>query len=312
MAKGKAGLHQRNVHANGYDFEVLVESNPGLKAFLITNKQGQVSLNFHDSAAVKALNQALLMYHYDLEHWDIPKQYLCPAVPGRADYIHHLADLLASTNRGKVPRGAQIRCLDIGTGANLVYPIIGSKAYGWSFVGTEVDKTALAAAQKIIDQNKRLAPQVSLRPQPNSKAILRGTMQVGEYFDVVCCNPPFYGSSQEASAANHRKRKGLGAPAKAQRNFGGQANELWYPGGEKAFIQQLIRESAETPTQCYWYTSLVAKEQHLKVLQPALKKAGSTDSKVIPMTQGNKNSRILAWTFLKDKQRKAWEGARWQ
>ena len=201
--------------------------------------------------------------------------------------------------------------MDIGTGANLVYPIIGTQAYGWSFIGTDVDDKALAAAQHIIDQNPNLKPRISLQKQTNRTSILQGIMQADEYFDLMLCNPPFYSSAQEAKAENQRKQKNLRGHTSTIRNFGGQANELWYPGGEKAFIQQLIEESAETPTQCYWYTSLVAKEQHLKALLHILKKTGSTESKVIPMAQGNKNSRILAWTFLNNKQRKAWEDARW-
>ena len=311
MAKAKAGLHKRNAHSSGYDFAALTKHWSDLEKYVITGKYGKPTINFHDPAAVKCLNQALLIHHYDLKHWDIPDTFLCPAVPGRADYIHYLADLLAEAKGGKIPRGKKIRCLDVGTGANLVYPIVGSHAYGWSFVGTDVNDEALRSAQQILDQNPNLKSKVSLQKQTNRTSILRGIMQSGEYFDLMLCNPPFYSSAEEAQVENQRKRKNLRGRASSTRNFGGQANELWYPGGEKAFIQQLIEESTEAPTQCYWYTSLVAKEQHLKVLLQVLKKVKCTESKVIPMAQGNKNSRILAWTFLNNKQRNAWEGARW-
>lgn len=304
-------MHPRNRHKNGYDFDQLTQRWPQLEQYLIKNKKGKPTINFHDEQAVRCLNQALLLHHYTLDYWDIPAQYLCPAVPGRADYIHHLADLLASTNQGKVPRGNGIRCLDIGTGANLIYPIVGSKECGWSFVGSEVDEKALQSAQAIIDQNPRLAPTLALRHQGNAKTILTGIIQKGEFFDVVCCNPPFYSSAQEARAENQRKRKGLGAPAKAKRNFGGQANELWYPGGERAFVAQLIQESSSYPTQCYWYTTLVAREASLKSLEKQLAQLPVTEQRIIPMAQGNKTSRILAWTFLNKKQRTAWQGARW-
>ncbi|MEL6836586.1 MAG: 23S rRNA (adenine(1618)-N(6))-methyltransferase RlmF [Bacteroidota bacterium] len=309
--KNKAEMHPRNRHKGGYDFDQLTERWPQLKSFLTKNKKGLPTINFHNDHAVKCLNQALLITHYQLDYWDIPDQYLCPAVPGRADYAHHLADLLASTNRGKVPRGKHIRCLDLGTGANLIYPIIGSKEYGWTFVGSDIDDTALASAQKIIDQNERLTAIVSLRFQQNRKAILDHLLQKGEYFDLVCCNPPFYSSAQEAQAENERKRKGLGAPPKAKRNFGGQANELWHPGGERAFVGQLIQESSSYPTQCYWYTTLVARDANLKPLEKLLGRVPITERRVIPMAQGNKTSRILAWTFLSKKQQQAWQGARW-
>lgn len=310
MAKGKVGLHSRNRHRGGYDFSALTECWPELKPFLTTNKRGEPSINFHDPAAVKCLNQALLLHHYDLEYWDIPDAYLCPAVPGRADYLHHLADLLAEENTDRIPKGKQIKCLDIGTGANLIYPIIGSREYGWSFVGSEVDKAAKQTAHSIIERNRRLGPLIELRA-PQTKHILNGVLTSGEYFDLVLCNPPFYGSAQEAMAENRRKQRGLKVKSKPQRNFSGQANELWFPGGEKAFIGQLIQESTSHARQCYWFTSLVAKESHLKPLVKQLEQLKATKIRTVSMAQGNKTSRFLAWTFLQEKQRKAWRSLRW-
>lgn len=80
----------------------------------------ELSVNFADPLAVKTLNKALLAHFYGVTHWDIPDGFLCPPVPGRADYVHHLADLLADDNGGVVPKQATV--LDIGTGANLIYP----------------------------------------------------------------------------------------------------------------------------------------------------------------------------------------------
>ncbi|STT49675.1 putative SAM-dependent methyltransferase [Klebsiella pneumoniae] len=74
-------------------------------------------------------------------------------MPGRADYIHHLADLLAGDS-GEVPKDATI--LDIGTGANLIYPLIGAHEYGWRFTGSEINPQAFASAQAIINGNPGL------------------------------------------------------------------------------------------------------------------------------------------------------------
>jgi 23S rRNA (adenine1618-N6)-methyltransferase len=306
-----SSLHPRNCHRKGYDFALLTTHWPPLKGFVQTNPKGQATINFHDPAAVKALNQALLLAHYQLDYWDIPATYLCPAVPGRADYLHHLADLLASTNGRRIPRGVGIRCLDIGTGANCVYPILGSAEYGWSFVGTELDQQAIEAAQKIIDRNPRLVNRVSLRQQTDQEAILEGIVAAGEYFDALLCNPPFYRSAREAHAETQRKKRGLGAKGKTRRNFGGQANELWCHGGEEAFIGKLIQESAHYPRQVYWYTSLVAKQAHLPALQAQLHSLEVAEVRVLSVAHGQKNSRILAWTFLTAKQQQAWRQLRW-
>jgi 23S rRNA (adenine1618-N6)-methyltransferase len=60
------------------------------------------------------LNKAILKAFYKIEYWDIPLHYLCPPIPGRADYLHYTADLLAECNNGQIPRGKDIRILMLG------------------------------------------------------------------------------------------------------------------------------------------------------------------------------------------------------
>ena len=135
----KSNLHPLNKHQGRYDFDVLIKACPELKPFVALNKFGDTSINFFDSTAVKMLNKALLKQYYTIDYWDIPENYLCPPIPGRADYIHHVATLLSETYQNEIPKGKQIKCLDIGTGANLVYPIIGTREYGWSFIASDID-----------------------------------------------------------------------------------------------------------------------------------------------------------------------------
>jgi 23S rRNA (adenine1618-N6)-methyltransferase len=56
-----------------------------------------------------------------------PANYLCPPIPAVADYLHYLADLLADGSGG-VPRGIKVRALDVGVGANCIYPLLGHAA----------------------------------------------------------------------------------------------------------------------------------------------------------------------------------------
>ncbi|MDF1667800.1 MAG: RlmF-related methyltransferase [Planctomycetota bacterium] len=140
MAKNKAALHPRNPHSS-YNFDQLAKSHPPLRDH-IQIKYDHQTIDFSDTAAVRALNTALLKKHYDVQFWSIPENYLCPGIPGRANYIHFLADLLGELKGGKVPLGRSVRALDVGTGANVAYPIIGIKEYRWQFVGSEIDKDA--------------------------------------------------------------------------------------------------------------------------------------------------------------------------
>ncbi len=325
VAKGKAaptlkaGLHARNRHRQRYDFGVLAQESPALARFVAANVHGDASIDFADPDAVKALNQALLKHFYGIEKWDIPKGYLCPPIPGRADHLHYLADLLASVNGGVVPRGAGIRVLDIGVGANCIYPLLGRHEYGWTFVGTDIDPKALVAARGIIDANAGLAEAISLRLQTVATSVFGGLIEDEERFDLVMCNPPFHASRYDAELGSRRKWENLGklsaagsADMQAPRlNFAGQGSELWCEGGEAAFIAGMIEESAEIPEHCFWFSSLVSKESNLPEIQAALKTIKAREVRTIVMAQGHKKSRIVAWSFLTRREQEIWSRQRW-
>lgn len=305
----KSRLHPRNQHRQRYDLEKLVESTPELKEFLLTNKHGDQTVAFADPVAVKALNKALLQHHYQIEYWDIPEGYLCPPIPGRADYLHHIADLLANRNETKeIPKGTGVTCLDIGVGANCVYPIIGRKEYDWSFIGSDIDETAVNSARSIVEKNSLLSGFVDIRLQQNPPAIFEGIIHPPEMIDITICNPPFHASIEEAMVNTARKVKNLhgqkeGKPAQ---NFGGASNELWTEGGENAFIQQMITESSRFKHNVRWFSTLVSRESRLPRTYAALREVKAADTKTIPMGQGNKSSRIVAWTFMTRAAQKEW------
>ena len=312
---GKSGLHPRNRHRERYDFPRLIQSCPDLASFVAPNAYGDVSIDFGDPEAVKTLNRALLAHFYGIQGWDIPPGYLCPPIPGRADYVHHLADLLATNNAGSIPRGSSVVALDIGVGANGIYPILGNREYGWSFLGSDIDQGALVSAQRILDANPDLGKAIELRLQRDPARIFGGILKAGECVDLCLCNPPFHGSLREAREGTERKWRNLGRGTGAQRpllNFGGQGRELWCEGGEGAFVARMIEESAAIPTQCLWFTTLVSKSSNLPGIRAALKRAGVTTTRVIEMAQGQKRSRLVAWTFLDPSQREAWRQDRWR
>ena len=304
----KQNLHPRNPHRSRYDFKALIRSCPELAPFVLINKYGNESVDFADPAAVKVLNKAILRHFYKIQYWDIPPGYLCPPIPGRADYIHYLADLLRVNE--KILYGENIKGLDIGTGANCVYPVIGHQSYGWSFVGSDVDIKALRSAQRIVDSNPELVQFIECRLQKSSSDIFKNLVLPTDKFDFTMCNPPFHASLKEARAGTERKWQNLGhhkANQKETLNFGGQQAELWYPGGEQAFIIKMIEQSVDIADQCLWFTSLVSKKATLPALYHSLKKLKAVEVKTIEMSQGQKVSRILAWSFLDEAKRKVWK-----
>ncbi|MFT5913598.1 MAG: 23S rRNA (adenine1618-N6)-methyltransferase [Flammeovirgaceae bacterium] len=310
----KNQLHPRNKHQGRYDLEKLISVSPKLKQFVFVNKYGNESIDFASPEAVQALNQALLKLHYGVGFWEVPENYLCPPIPGRVDYIHYIADLLAEANSNQIPTGMKVRCLDIGVGASAIYPILGNSEYGWSFLGTDVDEISLEAAKKNMSNNPSLKGDFDFRLQPNLKKIFAGVIGKEKKFDLTICNPPFHASLEDAEAGNLRKLSNLARRkvTKTKQNFGGQKAELWCEGGEKRFIQSMIRESKQFGKSCLWFTTLVSKKDNLTTVYFELDKANVADIRTIEMGQGNKISRIVAWTFQNEIQRKEWAEKDWR
>lgn len=302
-------LHKRNFHNNRYDFDTLIKSENSLEEFVKPNKYGDLSIDFANPDAVIALNKALLSHFYAVKNWSIPKGYLCPPIPGRADYIHHIADLLAKTNSNKIPKGKKVRGLDIGVGANCIYPIIGASVYDWSFTGSDIDKTSIQSAQNIIDSNESLKDNINVKLQENKNNIFKGIIASDDKYDFTLCNPPFHKSLEDTLAGNKRKIQNLTKQdnVKNALNFGGKNNELWCKGGEVAFIKQMIKESFEFSKNCLWFTTLVSKKENLDFIYDALEDIDVVQYKTIDMAHGQKISRVIAWTFLTPEEQKAWE-----
>ncbi len=314
LLQEKTRLHPRNRHRERYDFKALIQSCPELAPFVLPNIHGDESVDFANPEAVRWLNTALLKHAYNIQYWEIPDGYLCPPIPGRADYIHHIASLLAESNYGKVPTGERIKCLDIGVGANCIYPIIGHYEYGWSFIGTDIDPISIESANKIVASNPSLKGAVECRLQANPMDLFYGILQKDERIDLAICNPPYHASLEEAQSETLRKLSNLAKEPVTTpiQNFGGQSGEIWCDGGEEKFVRAMVRQSRQFLGSCFWFSSLIAKKSHLQGIYEELRKAKAEDVKTIPMGQGNKTSRIVAWTFLTKEQQKEWKNERWK
>ena len=294
-------MHKNNKHKEDYDFKRLIEGYPELEPFVFVNNYKKQTIDFANAKAVKALNTALLKVHYTIDFWQFPDTNLCPPIPGRVDYIHHIYNLLNASNLNK-----DITILDIGTGASCIYPLLGNAEYNWNFVATDSHKKSIAYAEKIIIKNK-LKKSVQLKHQPNTESVFKGILKPNDRFSASICNPPFYKDEAEAFEATTRKLKGLGKLTDSvTRNFAGQAHELCFKGGEKAFLHTYLYESSLFKTNCFWFTSLVSNKDNIKSIRTSLNKLGATVFKVIEMHQGNKKSRVVAWTFLTEKEQQEW------
>lgn len=310
----KTRLHPRNKNRESYDLDALKVAVPQLAEHITPNKYGAESIDFANPMAVKLLNKALLHHYYGIENWDFPEENLCPPIPGRADYLHHMADLLTQSNFGTVPPGNQITGLDVGVGANCIYPIIGVSEYGWNFIGSDIEPKSIESATKIVAANPSLQDKIDLRLQENSEWFFAGILSGEDKVDFTICNPPFHSSTEDAQKSSRRKVKNLSGKntKRPPLNFAGISTELVYEGGEHTFIHNMIRESREFAENCYWFSTLVSKKSNLKGVYRSLDEMEVSQVKTIPIGTGNKSSRIVAWSYLSKEAQKEWREARWK
>ena len=310
----KTRLHSRNKNRERYDLSALKNAIPELAEYIKPNKYGEESVDFSNPIAVKLLNKALLNHYYGIKNWEFPDENLCPPIPGRADYIHHVADLLSENNFGTIPIGDKITCFDIGVGASCIYPIIGVAEYNWKFIGSDIDPKSIASAQNIVSSNSMLKDKIECRLQQNPINIFYGIIGNEDKIDLSVCNPPFHSSTDEAQKGTQRKVKNLSGERTRNPtlNFAGISNELICKGGEYKFIQNMIRESKKYSKNCYWFSTLVSKQSNLKGIYKSLAKVEATQIKTISMGTGNKSTRIAAWTFLSKEEQNAWRESRWK
>lgn len=300
-------LHPRNIHNQKYDFESLIKDTPALSSFVKKNQYNTLTIDYSNPHAILCLNKALLSYHYKVTNWQLPKNHLCPPIPGRADYIHYIADILAKNNDGKVPVGPSVKILDIGTGASCIYPILGNSIYGWKFIATDISSVSINNIKEILNQNQTLKKNIKVRFQKDKSNIFKNIIKNDEKFDLTMCNPPFFTSLEEANEARSKKvnnlnknkqRKGhKSVDKKTSSNFGGTSTERYCDGGELDFIQRIIKESLVYKDQCRWFSTLVSNKANIEQFTILLQSQNSLETKVIEMNQGQKIAHLLIWRY---------------
>ncbi len=167
-------------------------------------------------------------------------------------------------------------------------------------MATESHQGSHRWARQIVRVNRSVAARIGGRYQPDPLACFANVTTAGERFTASMCNPPFHASADDAEAGSARKRRNLKlTPTASPLNYGGAPGELWCEGGEVGFVERMIAESAARPHLCFWFTTLVSKSANLPRLRRALARVPATQVRTLEMAQGQKRSRILAWTFMR-------------
>ena len=290
-------MHSENPYRERYDLKKYSKAYSLLGKHIVLSPSSQQTINFSDSTAVYALNKAILLSDFKLDDYNLPKGYLIPPIPGRIDYLLNLQDFLLG--KFNIEKGKKLRGLDIGTGANGIYCILGTQHFNWSMIGAECKISAVKIAKENIQMTNGLKDKIEIRHQENKSFLFKNIINKKEQFDFSICNPPFHSSKAQAIKGSLKKQSNLGNSVDRNNyllNFEGQANELWCNGGETLFIKRLIKESVGFKSQVKIFSSLVSKKDTLIIIEKYLKKE-KANHYIIPMDIGNKKSRILVWWF---------------
>ncbi|CAK9118784.1 unnamed protein product [Durusdinium trenchii] len=195
------------------------------------------------------------------------------------------------------PRGPSVCGLDVGTGASCIYSLLGTREYGWSFIASDIDETALTNAEKLLNENG-LKERITLRQQQDPRRALRGILLPHEVVAFSICNPPFHETIEHARQAASSKWKRLGKELK-RKNYQGQEPELCCEGGEVGFVTRLMEESAKVRfrSRCLWYSSLLSRHSSL---QPIFERLGELGAKRrrFELQQGRNVKWVVAWSFF--------------
>ena len=267
-------------------------------------------LDFQDPAALKCLTKTLLHHDFQL-NWDMPLNRLCPALTVRLNYLHWIEDLLAtmdlapvasnhgdavspssssslssSTTSTPTPSSPPRLGLDIGTGASIIYPLLGCQLHAaWHFVATEVDMESIAVAQQNIDTN-HLNHRIRIVPvlQPLATPILAPLNH--QRFSFTMCNPPFF-----------KLTKIL--PFDTATGQSATSSETITSGGEVSFVSQMVDESLQWKHQCGWFTSMFGKKSSVKPVYDKLKAMKEiTSIQTTRLVQGKTSRWAIAWSYV--------------
>jgi 23S rRNA (adenine1618-N6)-methyltransferase len=216
-------------------------------------------------------------------------------VPNRHNYILWLKDLLDSSSLSyseQYEPERRVTGLDIGTGASLIYPLLGCTQRSWHFIATDVDAESLASA-RVNARINHLESRIRIVGRAISDPLIPLDELDISSIDFAMVNPPFYTSDTELLELAAQKSR---PPSSA---CTGAPVEMVCEGGEVGFVQRMINESLGLKERVQWYTAMLGKQSSLEVLVDTLKKNKINNFAATAFVQGNKTRRwALGWSFV--------------
>ncbi|RXG69154.1 Methyltransferase-like protein 16 [Armadillidium vulgare] len=323
-------MHPRNPYKTLPSFKELAIHYPDFRAYCTFDFRGKAFLDFKKSEAVRALTTCLLHKDFGLKV-NIPDNRLVPTLPLRMNYLLWIEDLLNLTchksSLGKM--NDNITGIDIGTGATCVYPLLGSKKFGWNFVATETDSVSFDSAMKNVAENelekkilvKQSAEFFDILQNDIVKEFLQNVRRISKetvapeaadsdpssckqeskqesyLIDFTMCNPPFFSSEVEMDTNHNNKKETRSQPRSVST---GSAEERVTDGGEISFVDKLIEKSIQYKDSIKIFSTLVGKKSDVKIIINHIKEKTKGLNVCVTDTefcQGRTMRWGIAWSF---------------
>lgn len=291
-------MHPRNPYSAPIGIAELARQFPDVCDHVISRSaNGHIVYDWNAPGATYAVTRALLKRDFALD-WQQPPQFLCPPVPGRLNYLLWVEDLVLQD----AAAATSVCVADIGTGASAIFPLIGARRFGWSFIALDSSADALEHARANVDRNC-LQHLVSLRLVPHDGNIA-DALALHPSITHTMCNPPFF-SSSSSSAWRQRAHAGGAGGAGVKVACAAVEPELYTEGGELEFMGKIIQQSAASPCRHHvrWFTCMVGIKADLAQLKRMCSDAGAAQVRTTTFFQGQTLRWGLAWSFLQEKER---------
>lgn len=254
---------------------------------------------WHEADAVRCATDVLLRHHFQLRV-TLPREHLLPHLTLRLNYVHFLEDLLGGEWRRD--QACAFHGIDIGAGASCIYPLLLRRLHPEvRLLATELNPASFALAARNWhanfgdaavplppldgDADAYAAAAFDLR-RVRSGELLLAALRDGERALFCMCNPPFFDSVE--AKATHGKR-----------SFAAVESEVATPGGELAFVLQLVDESLQLRARVGTYTTMLGRSSTLAPLLKRLRECADVEAHGSDTFWQGRMSRPVVWWRVK-------------
>ena len=279
-----------NIFYNDFkpDFLTLIKEFPELKKYILKqneDNEAEFQFDWSNNELSLLMDKSILNYYFNIKYYDIPKGFLIPPIPSRINYINLINSIIT-----KLIKDIDIKNIigiDIGTGANIIYPILGYSIYKWKFICTEINKEAYNNAKLILQKNN-LENNINIIKQNNKDNIFISILNRENKYIFSMCNPPYYNYENEIKLEDKKRDN--------EYNF----DEIYYKNGEYGFFQRYFEESICYKNNVFLYTILIGKKINAENIYDKLSSYNDI-IKIYNMQKiltGNNVRYIIYWSFF--------------